>query len=446
MAAENKRYDIDPDDILPIAANHPELLKIAEAGRREKERHERVQAKLRRRRARDDQRLTQRIAERALPRDKEYTIKTDIPCLGLRIRPSGHKEYIYCGKRPNGKGVKRSLGEQQYTTLDEARAKALEFRRQIGNGEDPFEKKIQEKTRTFDELFQEYLMTHVKPQLSVRWGDEIERIYSKHIVDVLGNSILTKITRFELMECAKAGSTENVRLKIFNVLSGYYSWTTNAAYTDRNILSGTRLFKAPKPRKCVLDDRKLKAVWLATFQLPEPWGRFGRLLILSGQRRGEVADAHWREIDLKAREWVIPDIRMKNRHPHTVALTNTMMEQLGAIPESKQNYIFESNKIGGVPISGFSQIVIQWKKLAGFDDWRLHDLRRTAATNMARLSVAPHVIEAVLAHRSGQISGIAAVYNRHPYADEKRKALEQWNGLLAEIISKEYPNPEEVVL
>ena len=445
MTAENKKYDCDPDDILPIPPDHPELLKIAEDARNENEARERAQAKRQLRQEKYDQRLTQRIAERAQPRDKEYTIKTDVPCLGLRVRPSGHKQYIYCGKRPNGKAVKRSIGDQQCTTLDEARDKALEFRRHIANGEDPFEKRIREKTQTLGELFQDYLKSHVK-SLSTQWGREVERIYSKHIANVVGNSLLAKLARLDLMKCAEAGSTENVKLKIFNVLSGFLSWATDMGYVDRNILSGTRRFKGPKSRDRVLVDRELKAVWAATFKLPELWGRFGRLLILSGQRRSEVANAQWHEIDLEAREWIIPHTRMKNRRRHAVALTNTMLEQLGPIPENKRGYIFESNKIGGVPISGFSQLASQWKKLAGFDDWRLHDLRRTVSTNMGRLGIAPHVIEAVLAHRTGQISGVAAVYNRHNYEAEKRNALEQWNSLAADIVSKEYSDPDEVIL
>jgi integrase len=82
---------------------------------------------------------------------------------------------------------------------------------------------------------------------------------------------------------------------------------------------------------------------------------------------------------------------------------------------------------GTSPISGFGRAKGRIDSMMQGSEWRLHDLRRTAASGMARLGVAPHVIEKVLNHVSGEISGVAAVYNRHGYDAEKREALEKWS-------------------
>ena len=146
---------------------------------------------------------------------------------------------------------------------------------------------------------------------------------------------------------------------------------------------------------------------------------------------------HWREIDKDQMLWRIPADRMKNREDHSVPITPMMWEFLSSTP-NQRGFIFESTREPNQPVSGFSKAVKRWKDEAKFDEWRLHDLRRTVATNMGKIGIAPHIIEAVIGHRSGTISGIARVYNRHRYEVEKLDALEKWNEHLLSVAAMEF--------
>jgi integrase len=173
-------------------------------------------------------------------------------------------------------------------------------------------------------------------------------------------------------------------------------------------------------------------LWTACVQLGQPFGPLFLLLLLTGQRRDEVASMNWSEVNIEEKVWVIPKVRTKNGREHIVPLSQPAIKILGELPiiGTKHGYVFTTN--GTRPVSGFSKAKKSVDVLLGASNeypirpWRLHDLRRTAASGMARAGHAIHVIEAVLNHRSGTISGVAAVYNRHHYLEEKRSALQDW--------------------
>lgn len=138
----------------------------------------------------------------------------------------------------------------------------------------------------------------------------------------------------------------------------------------------------------------------------------------------------WRQF--KDDLWLIPTT--KNEAPHEVPLTATAREILKGIPRFTGPYVFTTTA-GDKPVSGFSRAKKDIDQAAGVAGWRNHDLRRTVATNMARMGIAPHVVEKLLNHRTGTISGVAAVYNRYGYDREKRQALEAWARRLEGIIT-----------
>jgi len=134
----------------------------------------------------------------------------------------------------------------------------------------------------------------------------------------------------------------------------------------------------------------------------------------------------WSELDLANMVWYLPSVRTKNGRAHSVPLSKAVMEILTAIPRFEDtDIVFTTN--GRTPVSGFGKPIKRLSDEAKVQAWHLHDLRRTAASGMARLGVQPYVIEKILNHVTGQISGIAATYNRYGYNDEKRDALEKWS-------------------
>lgn len=139
----------------------------------------------------------------------------------------------------------------------------------------------------------------------------------------------------------------------------------------------------------------------------------------------------WSEVDLDAKQWVIPAQRSKNGKPHVVPLSPYALDVLNEVPRFPDcDYVFTTRNS---PVSGFSKMLRRLSEGSQTSDWRLHDLQRTAASGMARAGVAPHVVEKVLNHISGTISGVAAVYNRYGYDREKREALETWGEVLSRL-------------
>jgi integrase len=150
-----------------------------------------------------------------------------------------------------------------------------------------------------------------------------------------------------------------------------------------------------------------------------PYGGIVELLALTGQRREEVAQLTWGEIDLPSRTWTLPASRTKNAKRHIVHLSNEAVAVLKRAP-AMGGFVFSLSGIK--PFQSFSAAKRALETLSGVSDWRLHDLRRTCVSGMARLGVAPHVADKVLNHQSGTISGVAAVYQRHEFLAERRAA------------------------
>ncbi len=186
------------------------------------------------------------------------------------------------------------------------------------------------------------------------------------------------------------------------------------------------------PRERVLTDGEVGAVYKAAGTINEPWGALVRLLILTGQRRGEVAGMRWDELDLDAGIWAMPGARTKNHHPHSVALTDEAVALLRTVKRRRgAEMVFEGPR--RTAFSGFGKLkggIDTALAEAGqtIPPWTMHDLRRTLATGMQRLGVRLEVTEAVLNHISGSRSGIVGVYQRHGWEREKIEAMKAWTG------------------
>ena len=190
---------------------------------------------------------------------------------------------------------------------------------------------------------------------------------------------------------------------------------------------------APKSRDRVLSDIELGILWNALDVEPAPFGPAIKLLILTGQRRGEVFDADRSEFDLDAKLWTIPRNRAKNGVAHLVPLSEealAIIESLTARDDSDKLFPARGNGENGP--SGFSKTMTRLRTAIEKEaerpvaHWTLHDLRRTLATGLQRLGIRLEVTEAVLNHISGSRAGIVGVYQRHDYFTEKREALDAW--------------------
>ena len=155
-----------------------------------------------------------------------------------------------------------------------------------------------------------------------------------------------------------------------------------------------------------------------------PFGPIVRLLILTGQRREEVAGMTWEELSDDLTTWTIAADRAKNGAPHHVPLAEPAREILRAMPHIDELVIPGDRP--PAPFSGWSKAKARLDARSGVTDWVLHDLRRTMATGLQRLGVRLEVTEAVLNHISGSRAEVVGIYQRHDWANEKRAALDAW--------------------
>jgi integrase len=226
----------------------------------------------------------------------------------------------------------------------------------------------------------------------------------------------------------KSGAVQADRAR--STLSVMFGWCIGEGIPEANPVIGTNKQSKAKSREHVLSDDELVAIWKAA--PASDYGRIVKLLMLTGQRRDEIADLQWGEIEGEL--IALPSARTKNSRPHDVPLCRRRRPFWRTSPSVSAG-IWCSAKAKA--ISAASQGAKEkLDEASGVTDWTVHDLRRTMATRMADLGVQPHIIEAVLNHVSGHNAGVAGVYNRSTYAAEKRAALDMWGSYVMTLLAK----------
>jgi integrase len=212
--------------------------------------------------------------------------------------------------------------------------------------------------------------------------------------------------------------------------NAFFSWCIGRAIVGVSPATGVRSPLKAIPRDRVLTDEELARILLGARQIGGAYGAIVEFLMLTGQRREEVAQMTWDELDLDRRIWSLPASRTKNGRPHVVHLSSESVNVLRR-QERLGPLVFSSTVR---PFQDFSRHKRRLDASCGVSNWRLHDLRRTCVSGMAALSVAPHVADKILNHQSGAISGVAAVYQRHEFTAERKQALELWGSHIASIL------------
>jgi integrase len=271
-------------------------------------------------------------------------------------------------------------------------------------------------------------LIETKSGLLASWkGRRIHEIAKRDILSVLGEKRSTPIM---------ANRTLAAMRRLFN-------WCVENDIITASPCVGVKPPGAEHQRDRVLSDKELQLLWAACETEGPPFGPLVKLLILTGQRRGEVGKMRWPEVDLAQRMWTLPRARVKNDTAHDVPMSDQAIAVLEQVPRVKGKAQFVFTTTGDTPVSGFTRAKARFDaamtEAAGDEraipEWTLHDLRRTAATGMARLGVRLPIIEKVLNHTSGSFAGIVGVYQRHGYADEKRAALDLWGRHVEAIVS-----------
>jgi integrase len=283
--------------------------------------------------------------------------------------------------------------------------------------------------------------TASKGEVISRWGDRsVHDIKRRDVNDLLD-------------EIVSRGAPVAAN-RVLAALRKMFNWAASQDIVGASPCVGVARPAEETARDRILTDDELRLVWIGCDRIGWPFGPMIQGLILTLQRRDEVAEMRRDEIDGKT--WTIPAARVKNGTAHEVPLSAAAAELFGSqrkIGKDKGGLIFTTDGIA--PVSGFSRakdrldaaiVDIQHGEATARGErksdvkpiphWTLHDLRRTGASGMARLGIQLPVIEKVLNHTSGSFRGVVGVYQRHSYADEKRKALDAWADAIKLILSR----------
>ena len=358
---------------------------------------------------------------------KRYEVRDALlPGLHLRVSAAGGKVF-YLSTRVQGRMKRIRIGSWPVLSLHDAREKARSILRAVELGRyielSPDEE--QQCTPTLGEIVPQFIELYAKPRTKDWKGTE--RILLKF--STLFSHPVDEIKRADVVHVLDTIIADGAPTRANRALAAIkklMNWCIDRGVIETSPVAHLKPPTKEVARERVLTDDELKTCWRMAELEGYPFASCIQLMILTGQRRGEVSGMHWSEIDFDNKMWTIPSKRAKNATSHIVPLAPLAIGILRSLPRFLgSDFVFTTT--GTTPISGFGRL--KERLDAAFDDgtedWRFHDLRRTVATNMAILRVAPHIIEAVLNHSSGIVSGVAAIYNRHAYIDEKREALER---------------------
>jgi integrase len=364
----------------------------------------------------------------------------DLKGFGLRITSGGSTSYVV-QYRMGGREAKT----RRYTigshgspwTPATAREEASRIPLLVAQGIDPVESDKQRRREAVDLAFSNYADRFASSCKGRGWKNLVVRSLRLHIKPVLRDKALPTITRIDVVEVLDRVPIDQVanRRNIFAVMRRLFKWALSRGDIANSPMEGMETPPPVKPRERWLTDNELARIWHHAPRCHRCFGPIVRLLIVTGQRREEIAGLHWQELSRADRTLRLGGDRTKNGEPTIIHLNDLAIAELDTVAggESwpRRGRVFPTST--GAAFTAYSKSKIKLDKLLSEDGgdpvppWRLHDLRRTLATGFQRLGIRFEVTEAVLNHVGASRSGVAAIYQRHDWKPEKRRALDDWN-------------------
>lgn len=381
------------------------------------------------------------------------------PGLILKVNQGGSKAWSV-RYRAKGRYRRFKIGSYPIKGLSEARRGAKRILSAIQSGADPQADRLKErmegKALTLKGLIAEFT-NHPSRKKQKKWKQE-KRVFENHIPAALAKRTVEEVSRMDFVNLLddigqqKPGSAR----ELHKYLKVMFAWALNRERIKVSPVETIRRPSGNEPRQRTLKDWEIAALWPVWLDMGYPFGDWLRLLLITGQRRSEVAQIRWRDIDMDRATWTIPvaaNMANKPKREHEVPLSKMAIEILSPILRIGGPYVFTSN--GKTHIQGFSKSKAEIDKIISeqrsrdglepLEKWWIHDLRRTVATGLGNLGIAPHIGELVQNRVSGQLAGVVRTYNRAKYEREKRLALDAWAKHLEETISGKTAKGEKVV-
>jgi integrase len=385
--------------------------------------------------------LTARTIETIKPGPSRKEIPDPLlPGHYLVLQPSGARSFAV-RYRLGGRSRKYTVGPYPAIDLKTARALASQALRAVAEGRDPGREKIatrNERLDTVEAVAKQFVELHCRRANRPRTIEGTQQLLDLHVLPRWRRRLITDITRrdvLDLLDGLVADGRPVAANRALTAIRKMFNWAIGRDILATSPCAGVKPPTPEQARDRVLSDVELGNVWRAAEELSGPFGALVKLLILTGQRRDEVARMAWREVDLDARLWTLPKERSKNGQPHDIPLSDLAVALLGSQPRISDTFVLTTDGKSAASNYGANKRRLDALLPADMPPWWLHDLRRTVASGMARLGVNLPVIEKVLNHSSGSFGGIVGVYQRHDFAGEKRHALERWGAHVADLAS-----------
>jgi integrase len=402
------------------------------------------------------------------PGKRVILFDAQIPGFGIRVTERSTEEckgsFVLVTRYPGSPNpAPRRIGDYPVMSLAEAREVAREWRRDIAKGIDPKEKAAEAareqqriKANTFGAAFASFAEDHLK---TLRTGAAVEASVKNHAFPALESRPLREIRRSEILALINRLKKESpiAANRVLAYLKKFFAWALeNESIDDSPAASIKRpTAEQDRERERVLADWEIRAFWWACGEMGA-FGRAFRFMLATAQRRSEVGAATWGEIEKNEALWTLGKARTKAKRLHDVPLSGLSISVIDDCPKNG-DFVFASGRSGvardgrdrePVALAGWGKakerldglmlMHAQASAVAGCEEepkeiekWRLHDLRRTAATHMARLGVDRLVIAKVLNHAEG---GVTKRYDRHRYDAERRAALDRWARHLQAVV------------
>jgi integrase len=332
-----------------------------------------------------------------------------VPGFGVRVSEGGTKSFVLThGPRRQ----RETIGRVGIVSLHDARTEAKRRLAQYTLGRERPE------TIGWADALEEYLgevARTCKARTHADYGYFLNR-YVRY-----GDTRLFEITPRDIHKTIeRLAHTPAVQHRVYTVLRGFLRWAHRKHYLDRMPMERMQAPPPSTPRDRILTDDELARVWRASGD--DSYGRIVKLLILTGQRRGEITALTGAMV--RRDTIILPAGTTKNGRRHEFPLGNMARDVLGRSRAPDALY-FQARGCT-TPFNGFSKGKAHLDRACGFSDWTVHDLRRTFASGLAALGVQLPVIERLLNHVSGSFGGIVSVYQRYDFMPEMRHAIERW--------------------
>jgi integrase len=405
-----------------------------------------------------------------------------VPGFGVRITHDGNRSWIFLYTSPTlAKRRRYTIGRVEFgepdgvasLDLEQARAAASKLRTAVAAGTDPADVRVADQAAAVAKMATAEVVTFKavfdlfdkRKLASERRGWEVRQIIVRELIPHWGSKPIGAITPTDVQHridaLVEAGHEPSAH-RLFEIIRRMFNWAAMRPSLNLDRVPTERM--KPKlmigkktRRKRVLSPDEIGALWRASARIEYPYGALVRLLLLTGLRLTEAAQAVWGEFDDTVRAWTIPAERMKRDDPHVVPLTDDALAVLTAMPRFSGEFLFTCGD-GSAPVTSFSKPKLRLDRLMleelqalaiqrGLDptkvtlaNWEMgRDIRRTVRTNLSALPVPDMIRELVIAHAQPELH---QVYDQYAYLDEKREALTLWAARLRSFVQ---PPPTNVV-